>query len=193
MAVHPRSIIFGGRYSSSRGKLKSGGIEAIRGTWKKCQAGEEMEDWLLFPRRFELFIQTWGFSFALEDFTEAIWVSGKEMKIMNQLQPFTNEILYESLIWSWQQQRKGPLIMVILAVQVFAGGLLQSGTQGARYSWKFWQSRDGILETEFICLRVQVPEKHLLHKSTMFSVDSHSWLIHTNDLFILFPQGGKQI
>ena len=79
--------------------------------------------------------------------------------------------------------------MVILAVQVFAGGLLQSGTQGAWYSWKVWQSRDGILETELICLRVQVPEKNLLHKSTMFSVDSHSWLIHTNDLFILFPLG----
>ena len=79
--------------------------------------------------------------------------------------------------------------MVILAVQVFAGGLLQSGTQGAWYSWKVWQSRDGILETELICLRVQVPEKNLLHKSTMFSVDSHRWLIHTNDLFILFPLG----
>ena len=79
--------------------------------------------------------------------------------------------------------------MVILAVQVFAGGLLQSGTQGAWYSWKVWQSRDGILETELICLRIQVPEKNLLHKSTMFSVDSHSWLIHTNDLFILFPLG----
>lgn len=48
--------------------------------------------------RFELFIQIWGFSFALEGFSEAICVSGKEMKIMNQLQPFTNEILSESLI-----------------------------------------------------------------------------------------------
>ena len=141
--------------------------------------------------RFELFIQTWRFTFALEGFSEAIWVSGKEMKIMNQSQPFTNEILSESLIWSWQQQRKGPLVMVTLAVWVFAGGLLRSGTQGAWHSWKVWQSRDGILETEFICLRVQVPEKNLLHKSTMFSVDSHSWLIHTNDLFILFPLEGE--
>ena len=141
--------------------------------------------------RFELFIQTWRFTFALEGFSEAIWVSGKEMKIMNQSQPFTNEILSESLIWSWQQQRKGPLVMVTLAVWVFAGGLLRSGTQGAWHSWKVSQSRDGILETEFICLRVQVPEKNLLHKSTMFSVDSHSWLIHTNDLFILFPLEGE--
>ena len=37
MAVHPRSIIFGGRYSSSRGKLKSRGIEAIRGTWENTK------------------------------------------------------------------------------------------------------------------------------------------------------------
>ena len=63
--------------------------------------------------------------------------------------------------------------MVTLAIQVFAGGLLQCGSEETWCSLKALAKRRWRSETDLISLSVQVPETNLLYKSShVFRADA---------------------